>query len=63
MQADLATSNGPAGRAPAPAAAPIDAVSLGAGVAGRMLGRAVKGPIFWIVAVIVVFAIYWLWIR
>jgi len=64
MQADLAASNGPAGVAPAPAAAvPIDAVSLGAGVAGRMLGRAVKSPIFWVVAAIVVFAIYWLWIR
>jgi carbon monoxide dehydrogenase subunit G len=64
MQADLATSNGPAAGAPAPASAtPIDAVSLGAGVAGRMLGRAVKSPIFWVVAAIVVFAIYWLWIR
>jgi uncharacterized protein len=64
MQADLAASNGPAGGASAPtASAPIDAVSLGAGVAGRMLGRAVKGPAFWVVAAIVVFAIYWLWIR
>ena len=50
--------------APAPASAPpIDAVSLGAGVAGRAFGRAVKRPVFWIVAVLVVFAIYWLWIR
>ena len=64
MQADLAASNGPAGGVPAPAAAaPIDAVSLGVGVAGRMLGRAVKSPIFWVVAAIVVFAIYWFWFR
>jgi len=66
MQAELATSNGPAG-APAPtpspaAAAPIDAVSLGAGVAGRMLERAVKRPAFWVVAAVVVIAIYF-WLR
>jgi carbon monoxide dehydrogenase subunit G len=47
----------------ATAAAPIDAVSLGAGVASRMLGRAVKRPLFWVVAVLVVFAIYWIWFR
>jgi carbon monoxide dehydrogenase subunit G len=69
MQADLgSTASGTeAGNSPAPAAAspnaPIDAVSLGAGVASRMLGRAMKTPMFWIVAALVIFAIYWFWLR
>ena len=67
MQTELAAANGPAGAgasAPAPvAAAPLDAVSLGAGVAGRLLGRTLQRPAFWVVAAIVVFAIYWLWLR
>ena len=66
MQTELAASNGPAGAAaasPAPAAAaPMDAVSLGAGVAGHMLKRAVKRPAFWVVAAVVVIAIYF-WLR
>jgi len=69
MQTELgSTASGTeAGNSPAPAAAspnaPIDAVSLGAGVASRMLGRAVKTPMFWIVAALVIFAIYWFWLR
>jgi len=69
MQAELgSTASGTeAGNSPAPAAAspnaPIDAVSLGAGVASRMLGRAVKTPMFWIVAALVIFAICWFWLR
>jgi carbon monoxide dehydrogenase subunit G len=62
MQAELSA---PAAAA-APArevAAPIDAVSLGAGVAGRMAGRTIRRPAFWVVAAVVVFAIYWLWLR
>ena len=38
----------------------IDAVSLGAKVGGRALGRAVRRPGFWLAAVIVVAAILWL---
>ncbi|HEX7253390.1 MAG TPA: SRPBCC family protein [Thermoanaerobaculia bacterium] len=72
MQAELGSGSRTEGNSPAPAAnapsapasaPPIDAVSLGAGVAGRAFGRAVKRPAFWIVAVVVVLAIYWLWFR
>lgn len=74
MQAELGStaSGAEAGNSPAPAAAasatpasapPIDAVSLGAGVASRMLGRAAKRPAFWVVAILAVFAIYWIWFR
>jgi hypothetical protein len=63
MQADLGAAGGSASAAPPAAAAPIDAVSLGAGVAGRMIGRAVKGSAIWVVAAAAVFAIYWLWFR
>ena len=38
----------------------IDAVSLGAQVGGRALGRAVRRPGFWLAAVIVAAAILWL---
>ena len=38
----------------------IDAVSLGAKVGGRALGRVVRRPGFWLTAVIVVAAILWL---
>ena len=38
----------------------IDAVSLGAQVGGRVLGRAVRRPGFWLAAVIVAAAILWL---
>jgi uncharacterized protein len=72
MQAELGSRGAAGGNSPAAAAGastppasapPIDAVSLGAGVARRMFGRAVKRPAFWIVAVLVVFAIYWIWFR
>jgi carbon monoxide dehydrogenase subunit G len=65
MQTQLGAAGGasPGGSSASAAAAPIDAVSLGAGVASRMLGRAVKRPAFWVVAVVVVFAIYWIWLR
>jgi hypothetical protein len=46
--------------APAPPAAPLDAVALGRDVAARMLSRAVKRPAFWIVAGAVLIGIYWL---
>ena len=38
----------------------IDAVSLGAKVGGRALGRVVRRPGFWLTAVIVAAAIFWL---
>jgi carbon monoxide dehydrogenase subunit G len=63
MQAELGGSEAGSGASAAAPAAPIDAVSLGAGVASRMIGRAVKRPAFWVVAVLVVFAIYWIWFR
>src|SRR5215831_20112726 len=64
MQVQLGASRTASGASTAAApTAPIDAVSLGAGVASRMLGRAVKRPLFWVVAVLVVFAIYWIWFR
>lgn len=46
-----------------PAAPPLDALELGRGVAGRMVGRAVRRPAFWLVGAAIVFGIYWLWIR
>jgi uncharacterized protein len=63
MQAELASSAVTGASAPPPSAAPIDAVSLGTSVAGRMLGRAVKRPAFWAAAAAVAIAIYWIWIR
>jgi uncharacterized protein len=73
MQAELGSRGSAGGNSPAAAAGPsaaapvsappIDAVSLGAGVAGRMLGRAAKRPAFWVVAALVLLAIYWLWLR
>jgi len=63
MQAQLQATGGGASAGQPVAPASLDAVSIGAGVAGRMLGRAVRGPAFWVVAAAVVFAIYWLWFR
>ena len=44
----------------APGGDAIDAVSLGAKVGGRALGRAVRRPGFWLAAVLVAAAILWL---
>ena len=44
----------------APGGDAIDAVSLGAQVGGRALGRAVRRPGFWLAAVLVAAAILWL---
>ncbi|HMF10296.1 MAG TPA: SRPBCC family protein [Thermoanaerobaculia bacterium] len=64
MQAQLASgppgAAGSATRAPA-AAAPLDAVALGAGVARRAAGRLLSRPAFWIaLALAAVAAAYWL---
>ena len=64
-----AAGGGPAAQAPPAGAATrgdtpggeaIDAVSLGAAVARRALGRAARRPGFWLTAFIVVAAIFWL---
>ena len=57
-----------AGPDPAPVveaaqAPPIDAVSFGAGVLGRALGRAVRGPALWVAAAALALLVYWLWFR
>lgn len=44
-------------------AAPIDAVSLGAGVLGRAAARGLRRPVFWVAAVVLALLIYWLWLR
>lgn len=51
-----------AAAAPAPAE-PIEAVSFGTRVAGRLLSRTARRPAFWAVAALVGLAIYWLWLR
>ncbi len=45
------------------APAPIDAVSLGAGVARRAAGRAARRPALWIGAAVLLVLIYWIWFR
>lgn len=47
---------------PAPAAEPIQALSFGAGVAGRALGRTARRPAFWI-ALLVVLILLWWWLH
>lgn len=66
MQQELAASGasaaapaGPSASAP-PANAPLDAVSLGAGVAGRMFARTLRRPAFWIGIAVALAALYWL---
>jgi carbon monoxide dehydrogenase subunit G len=54
--APASTSPGP----PAPAPEPIQALSLGAGVAGRALGRTIRQPGFWIVVIGLVLLVWWL---
>ena len=46
-----------------PTQPPIEVLSFGGRVAGRALGRAVRGPAFWIVLVVVALALYWLFFR
>jgi uncharacterized protein len=59
MQAPAAPD--PASAVDANQAPPIDAVSFGAGVLGRALGRAVRGPAFWVAAAALALLAYWLW--
>ena len=63
MQAELAkptaAPQAPDTAAAAATSAPIDAVSLGAGVAGRALARTVRRPVFWIGVGVGIAAIWW----
>jgi len=69
MRADLESAgggNGAANAGPQPAAseaAPIDAVSFGAGVLGRAAARGLRRPVFWAATVVLALLIYWLWLR
>jgi len=65
MQNELAASGGSGASPEDPAlerasAVPLDAVSLGAGVAGRALVRTLRRPAFWIGVAVAVAAYYWL---
>jgi len=62
MQAELQASGSPGGAAVRPAE-PIDAISLGADAAGRMIGRLAGRITFWVIVALLAFAIYWLWFR
>jgi uncharacterized protein len=44
-------------------AEPIEVLSLGSAVVGRAAGRAARRPIAWVGAVVILIAIYWLWLR
>ncbi len=49
-------------RSPAEAQA-LDGVALGVAVGKKALGRLVRRPVFWAAVVILVVAIYWIWLR
>lgn len=57
MRAQLEAAAAPRAAA---AAEPIQALSFGAGVAGRALGRTVRRPAFWVAAMFVVLVVWWL---
>ncbi len=70
MRTELEGNAVPASRSgasdPAPPASPpqaIDAVSLGTAVAGRAARRAAGRPAFWVAVVLVLLAVYWLFVR
>jgi hypothetical protein len=58
MRAQLEAAAAPQGAAAA--AEPIQALSFGAGVAGRALGRTVRRPAFWIAGMFVLLVVWWL---
>ena len=69
VRAELETkAQTPVGPDPATAveaaqAPPIDAISFGAGVLGRALGRAVRGPALWVAAAALALFLSWLLLR
>lgn len=46
-----------------PAQPPIEVLSFGGRIAGRALGRAARNPVAWAVVAVVLFALYWFWMR
>jgi len=60
LEAPASVGGATAAPAAAPAAEPIQALSFGAGVAGRALGRTARRPAFWIAIAILVFVLWWL---
>ena len=65
VRAELSSTAAPGAAPPGsiPEAAPIEVVSFGAGVLRRTASRSARRPVFWVVLVLVVLAIYWFWIR
>jgi carbon monoxide dehydrogenase subunit G len=60
LPAPASRADTPGSAAPAPAAEPIQALSMGAAVAGRAFGRAVRQPGFWIAVIGIVVIVWWL---
>jgi uncharacterized protein len=44
-------------------AEPIEVLSFGSAVVGRAAGRAARRPMVWIGTLVILIAIYWLWLR
>jgi len=42
---------------------PIEVLSFGGRIAGRAAARALRGPAFWAVLVVIVLLVYWLFFR
>lgn len=69
MRAELESASEGDGRAgekpsaPRSPAAPIDAVSFGAGVLGRAVVRGLRLPLSWAAVVLLALLVYWLWVR
>ena len=66
LEQPVAAQAAPLETAPVPplaAAAPIEVVSFGSQILGRAFERALRQPLFWVVAVLVVLAVYWAWPR
>jgi carbon monoxide dehydrogenase subunit G len=59
MRAQLEVA-APAAPTPAPSSEPIQALSFGAGVAGRALGRTARRPGFWIAVLLALILLWWL---
>jgi hypothetical protein len=57
----LAAGTGPADASPA--AAPLDAVSFGTELAGRVARRWAREPAFWLAVLALAYLVYWLLLR
>jgi carbon monoxide dehydrogenase subunit G len=58
MRAELETQPKPEGQVP-----PVEVISLGASVASRAAGRALRRPGFWLAVIGLGLLVYWLWFR